>query len=222
MIKTFIITGTTTGLGESLVDFIINETPHQVIAISRHITQRQLQYDKTRFDIILFDLNRINLIHELFSRLGNLVQTNNLVFISNAGTIDPIDSIGSFAEEDLKRAIHVNFVAPVLIVNHLLKLIKDNSFSFINISSGAAKRPLSGWGMYCATKSATSMFFDVLKVENPDFVVKNVDPGVLDTPMQEKLRERHFKDVEEFIKFKTTGLLKNPDVVAAQIIKEFI
>jgi benzil reductase ((S)-benzoin forming) len=222
LIKTFIITGTTTGLGESLVDYLINETPHNVIAISRKITERQLQYDKARFTIILFDLNRIELFSEIFSQLDNLIQTNNIVFISNAATIDPINSIGCFLEEDLKASIHVNFFAPILIVNHLAKIVKEKNVSFINISSGAAHRPIPGWGMYCATKSATNMFFDVLTVENPDIVVKNIDPGVLDTPMQNKLRERQFKGVEEFIRFKTSGLLKNPNEVAAQIVKELI
>src|SRR3546814_9460623 len=91
----------------------------------------------------------------------------------------------------------------------------------LNISSGAAIRPLPGWGAYCASKAAIRHFFDVAEAEQTiDLSVRHFDPGVLDTRMQEQIRSSSSDDfplVEKFVSLKMSGSLKSPMDVAIEI-----
>ena len=72
------------------------------------------------------------------------------------------------------------------------------------------------------------MFLDVLKQQEKDgaFVeIVHVDPGVMDTAMQEKIRAADADDfprVAEFQDFQVKGKLRSPEEVAQSIIQEHI
>jgi len=60
----------------------------------------------------------------------------------------------------------------------------------INLSSGAAHRPLEGWSAYCAAKAGTAMLTAAVALEAGDGGVRvyGFQPGVVDTSMQERIR----------------------------------
>jgi benzil reductase ((S)-benzoin forming) len=98
--------------------------------------------------------------------------------------------------------------------------------TFVNISSGAANRPIAGWATYCSSKAFTKMFFDVLATQtknNPDIKIKTIDPGVIDTSMQQLIRNANNHDFPEqpiFRQLNEEGKLRKPSDVAEEIIKE--
>ena len=153
-----------------------------------------------------------------------------MTFINNAGTVEPIGGIGALSEEALRQAAQINFVSPMLFCNRLVGLCrkKRQKLKIINISTGAANYPIAGWGSYCSTKAAFKMFLDVLAEQEKDggcVEVIHVDPGVMDTGMQERIRSTssdEFPRLAEFLTYKETGKLRAPEDVAHEIVQKYI
>jgi benzil reductase ((S)-benzoin forming) len=96
----------------------------------------------------------------------------------------------------------------------------------INISSGAGRRPIFGWGGYCAAKAGLDMASRVAALEAEQRAtgveVVSLAPGVIDTAMQGVVRgsdARDFADVERFRQMKAEGALRPADEVAADILR---
>ena len=230
--KTVIITGTSSGLGKAFFDLLTTKNSYTIICFSRNFLAYQLKIANLSSNVHLLeiDLNDIavnlEIVEERLVFSGLLSLADHVIFINNASTIEPIDKIGSFNVQVIARSINVNFMAPILLTNLLTaqhELLKYK-LTILNISSGAASRPIDGWGMYCSTKAATKMFFEVLNkqyIHNPDISIKSMDPGVLDTPMQEKIRSsvcQQFLLRDYFTKLKETGELRKPEQVAADVL----
>jgi benzil reductase ((S)-benzoin forming) len=95
----------------------------------------------------------------------------------------------------------------------------------LNMSTGAARRPISGWSAYCAAKAGLEMYAHslVLEQESSPYPVKVVSfsPGVVDTEMQQEIRHADpsiFPELNKFISYKEQGKLLNPEEVADAII----
>ncbi len=90
-----------------------------------------------------------------------------------------------------ERSLAVNFVAPVLLMRRFLVATAGRAAlrRVINISSGAGRRPIFGWGAYCAAKAGIDMVSRVASLEaqaaQDGVEVVSLAPGVIDTPMQE-------------------------------------
>ena len=96
----------------------------------------------------------------------------------------------------------------------------------MNISSGAAFKPIEAWSTYCAGKAGLAMVSEVMSVEqkvkhpdNPVFIF-NVGPGIVDTQMQIQLRKvspEDFSMVGTFIDFHKDKKLAAPADVAKKL-----
>ena len=150
-----------------------------------------------------------------------------MIFINNAASINPIESIGNFDDESIVKAVQLNTIAPLLLANNIIKNNKSKRIRIFNISSGAAKRLIIGWGIYCSTKSANEMFFNTLKLQeehNKHIEVHNLDPGVMDTDMQKNIRSKTKKimpNVELFKEIHKTNQLKSAQEVALEIVSTY-
>src|SRR6202008_1576489 len=60
--------------------------------------------------------------------------------------------------------------------------------TIINVSSGAAYRPLEGWSSYCSAKAGLAMLTRSLALETTGVRVFGFSPGTIDTDMQVKIR----------------------------------
>src|SRR5205823_11454914 len=92
----------------------------------------------------------------------------------------------------------------------------------IFVSSGAAHRVIESWSVYSATKRGAEMYFDAVAVEQPDAYVVNVNPGVMDTGMQEVLRRSDFPEKDRYVDLHAHGQLPDPVTVARRIIAEHL
>lgn len=220
--KNIIISGISRGLGECLFQQLSMLTDVRLFAIGRHFSEKQkIIAEKT----ICFDFND-NDNGDFLQLMEKLPKSEPVIFISNVGTIEPIGKIGLLNDDELRKAVNINFITPMLICNRLVAYFPK--LKIINITTGAANYPIEGWGAYCSTKCAMKMFLDVLsKQEKSQGLIEiiHVDPGVMDTEMQSKIRlsnEQDFPRLKEFKKYKTKGMLRLPKDVAASIIKEYI
>lgn len=231
-LKLVIITGTSQGLGKAFFDHFSRQD-YAIFAIARRFLPEQhelQQKDPHKYILELQDLAKLGsrTLNKLKRVLKNS-ELEQLVFINNAGIIDPIGTVGNLDEAALKKSIAVNLTAPLLITNCLFSDALDyRQVTIINISSGAATTPIEGWPAYCTVKAGVKMFFDVLKVQNlknPKVTVENIDPGIIDTGMQASIRSsssEQFPFVEKFRKYKEENMLQSAGEVASKIVSKII
>ena len=113
------------------------------------------------------------------------------VLVNNAGMIDPIARVSDLSPADFDRALAVNlhgaFYCTRAVLPHMLAAGRG---VVIQVSSGAAHRPLEGWTAYCVGKAGLWMMTRALAAEvGPTGIwVVGFQPGTVDTDMQARIR----------------------------------
>ncbi len=212
----FIITGVNRGLGEAIYNEI-TQLNAVVFAISRRFNKQQA----TNKNTIHWEKDLTNLQEKELDKYLKSIYSKyeTIVYINNAATINPIGEVGSFTEKDIKNIYSLNTITPALLSNHIVKNTKENQkVVFLNISSGAAKRPIAGWSLYNSTKAANEMFYNC--INNKNITVLNINPGVIDTGMQDIIRNSDMPDVSNFIKLQKENKLQDPKTAAIKILNE--
>ena len=230
----FIITGTSRGIGEALALQLLKPS-NVLFCISRNknpqISTRAMISGLSAKDIE-FDLSNVGKIRDMMRSVFKNIypeEVNSLTLINNAGTIHPIRQLGTSAvDERMISSVNVNLTAPMLITEAFLFLSEgwDIDRKILNLSSGAAKRPVDGWGAYCSGKAGLDMFSRCLAKEQKSKVspakVVAFAPGVVDTEMQAEIRavkEEEFNEVGKFRNYYESGELLSPDFVAQKILE---
>jgi NAD(P)-dependent dehydrogenase (short-subunit alcohol dehydrogenase family) len=111
--------------------------------------------------------------------------------VNNAGVIEPIGALAETDPDAWKRSIEVNLVGAYHTARATLpQMLEAGNGTVINVSSGAAHRPLEGWGAYCAGKAGLAMLTEAIALECADAGIRafGLAPGVVDTDMQATIR----------------------------------
>lgn len=222
--RTIILTGSTGGLGKNLARIIENSNTGILICVYR---------DEEKFSSIFGEkLNVVRYLtypHDSYQELLSLVDdsSDEIVVILNAFSIAPIKNFGDFKDEDIDDALEGNILQNFRLLNAVVNVAHKQSrmMRVINLDSGAADHPLSGWGNYCASKAFINSALSVLSLENPRYKIVSFDPGVMDTDMQKEIRStdnRVFSKVADFINYKENGVLRRPEDVADYIVQHYI
>lgn len=218
-----IITGANRGLGYALVDVFKDD---HVITVTRSTPENSNINDSYTVDF-KNEEELEEVMDTLFKQLS-LSESDEVVLINNAAVLRPVKRVEDVTGEGLVYNYKVNLLAPALIMKSMIHHLKDVPCQkkLINVTSGAAINPVSGWSAYCSAKAGLSMFSEVVNLEQKDVVngVKTVTfrPGVIDTDMQEEIRNSnptHFKDVERFKDLKKNNELLTKDQVAKAMRK---
>jgi benzil reductase ((S)-benzoin forming) len=223
--KLYVITGTTKGIGQALATELGRDEHNMVVEISRGVSG-----ENGRNALLHADFADLKTIAAAMAALNGLVgekRFTHAVLINNAGVVLPVERFDAIDGEALQQNLTVNVVAPVLLTQaftNITRGIADRRL-VVNISSGAAKRPVRGWTAYCAAKSALEMATRVIaeeaKESDPGMVVCSLAPGVVDTPMQATIRgvaENLFPERARFRQLKESGALRDATAVAHDII----
>ncbi len=236
-----IITGTTKGLGAALyaqaAARAASSAGDVVIALSRNASSDAkpaknigyFQADFTQPDLAL------KAIQEAFAWVATLnLRFDDALLINNAGVAEPVMPAVDLAVDAgaaaLSNHFAVNVISPMLLsaaFSQATKVLAAKR-TVVHISSGAAKRPMAGWAAYCASKAALEMTGGVAALEaasnDPTLSICSLAPGVIDTPMQERIRglsSDKFVDVARFQQMHETGQLRTADAVATDIYNAF-
>jgi 3-oxoacyl-[acyl-carrier protein] reductase len=117
------------------------------------------------------------------------------ILVNNAGVIEPIAEIATSDPAAWARNIQINLIGAYNVVRAVLPgmlAAKAGSIggTIIDISSGAAYRPLEGWSAYCAGKAGLAMFTNAVALETAGKGIRvfGFSPGTIDTEMQVKIR----------------------------------
>jgi NAD(P)-dependent dehydrogenase (short-subunit alcohol dehydrogenase family) len=109
------------------------------------------------------------------------------VLINNASLLGPRDPLVRHDMDAWREVIDVNLTGTFLASRVLLPpMLRDRRGSIINVSSGAAVLPRSGWGAYAVSKHAVEGLSLNLaaELEGSGVRVNIVDPGAMRTPMR--------------------------------------
>ena len=131
------------------------------------------------------------------------------LLINNAGVIDPI---GPLAESDpaaWAQNITVNLSGVYTMARYALPgMISAGRGVILNVSSGAAHRPLEGWSAYCSAKAGVAMLTRALHLETHGQGIRTYGfaPGTVDTEMQVKIRASGVNQISQIPREKLGGV----------------
>lgn len=126
------------------------------------------------------------LVAETKKRFGRLD-----ALVNNAGVIEPIASIAESDPKAWARNIDINLTGAYHAIRAVLPgMIADGGGTIVNVSSGAAIRPLQDWSAYCSGKAGLHMLTRAIALEttNKGIRVFGFQPGTTDTDMQVLIR----------------------------------
>ena len=137
--------------------------------------------------------------------------------INNAGVLQPIAPLAEGDPAAWRSNILINVLGPYYLTRFAMPHLRRNKGRVINVSSGAAVRATEGWSAYCTAKAALNHFNRVLAAEEGNVVAIAVRPGVVDTAMQQAIREKGREGMpaeshQKFVAYHEEGELLPPEV----------
>jgi NAD(P)-dependent dehydrogenase (short-subunit alcohol dehydrogenase family) len=110
------------------------------------------------------------------------------LLVNNASTLglSPQPTLDRYPLEEIARAYRVNALAPLGLFQRALPLLRSSAGSVVNVTSDAAVEAYAGWGGYGSSKAALEQLSNVLAAEHPELRIYWVDPGDMNTQMQQE------------------------------------
>jgi len=228
----YIVTGASRGIGEALVRKLIVRG-NTLFAVSRTLNEDLVELASNLHVPLYYteaDLSsRIEaetFINGVFEKI-HLKENDRIALINNAGMLDPVGPLKSTDFALAEKHLHLNLLTPMILSS--IFIAKTESYSnpkvILNMSSGAAFYPYSGWSIYCSSKAGLDMFTKVAGLEQTSekhsLIIFALAPGIIETGMQESIRETDlalFPDRDKFISLHEEGKLAKPDDVAEIIL----
>jgi benzil reductase ((S)-benzoin forming) len=220
----FLITGASQGLGRALAEAILERPDTWVLGISRHATIEHPHYQHQPLD--LSDIEAVE--HNLTKIFVPRLDATSFTLINNAGTLGEISYVGELPNEHFQFVFDLNVVAPAMLMNTFLRAygsLESIPRTILNITSGAAQRPIDGWAAYCASKAALNSLSETAQKEQElrgsGVRIWALAPGVVDTAMQEHIRTAdvaQFSEQEKFAELHAEDQLRKPEDVAVHIL----
>ena len=221
----YIITGASKGIGKAIAEELLRDENNHVVGVSRtngikHQNYRYQPLDFSDIEAVEHNLQKVFLPYK---------DPERLVLINNAGVLGDIGYVGEgMPNERFEFVFDVNVIVPAMLMNTFLETYQNQNCEkvIVNISSGAGKYPIDGWASYCASKAAIDMLSQTIQVEQnvrgTGVKVYALAPGVVDTAMQEHIREsdeQHFSNIQRFRDYKANGELASPEEVGKKIVE---
>jgi benzil reductase ((S)-benzoin forming) len=222
-----ILTGASKGLGLEMLKQIMEKPNTLVVSVSR----TKLFYAVDHLVEINLDLTDFRNCEELMATLSNLItrqeKLKKIMLINNAARLGEIKTCINASSLDVAKTIFLNTTVPILLQNKVLQYASKHIFvEVLHIISGAANKAYHGWGAYCTSKAGLLMATKTaaLEISNLSLNAKAwaLIPGVIDTGMQEEIRNSNvqdFQELERFVKMKSENMLISPVVIASFISK---
>lgn len=122
------------------------------------------------------------------------------ILINNAGLIGPIGRLDQVDPISFAANINATLTGAALMARAVLPgMLARGRGTIVNLSSGAAHRPLEGWTAYCAAKAGLAMVTQSIALEYAASGIRvfGFAPGVVDTGMQVEIRASGINPVSQ-------------------------
>jgi len=186
--KTALVTGASRGLGEGAARALA-KAGAKVMLVARDGALVQKVAGEIGGEALACDVADYTAVAQVVAatrkRFGGLD-----ILVNNAGVIEPISEIATSDPAIWARNIQINLIGAYNVARAVLGGMTKSAGTIINVSSGAASRPLEGWSAYCAGKAGLAMMTRSIALETKDRGIRifGFSPGTIDTDMQVKIR----------------------------------
>lgn len=198
--KTCLVTGANSGIGRETVAGLVAQGA-RVLMVCRHRGRAEAAIEEIRrsvpgadLDLVLADLSRLRAVHALVGEVER--RTDRLdVLVSNAGLFNVRRRETG---DGLELTFAVNHLAPFVLVNGLLNLLRASSPARVVVVASAAhrrgtidfadlqgERRYGGWKAYAQSKLANVLFAAELARRLPvaEVTANSLHPGVVATKL---------------------------------------
>lgn len=227
-----ILTGASRGLGAAIAGLLL-EPGATLLCIARgsHPTLEE-QAQRCRATVLQWSRD-LSDPHPVAAELHDWLaarpaqQHTAASLINNAGMISRIGPIDDCPGDQLSRALRVGLEAPLLLSAAFLRATRDwqPPRRILNISSGLGRYAIAGSASYCAAKAGLDNLSRAValdEAERPNGArVVSLAPGVIDTDMQQQLRNARgpgFPQHAHFVELKQRGQLDSPQAAARKVV----
>ncbi|KAL8990788.1 MAG: hypothetical protein Q9177_000640 [Variospora cf. flavescens] len=195
--KTIIVTGASRGIGYAIAEYLIRNS-HNVVLLARSTGPLEdlKKRSPDRVSICVGDLadfsfaeRSVEMAVKDFGKLDGL--------ILNHGVLEPASRIVDSDPKAWRACFDVNFFSLVAFIKAAVPLLRSSGGRVIFTSSGAATKAYSTWGAYGASKAAMNHLNLTLAAEEPSVICISIKPGVVDTQMQQEIRDIHSKSMDD-------------------------
>jgi benzil reductase ((S)-benzoin forming) len=214
-----VISGATSGIGQALALRLANANRY-VVAIGRNkMRLDQLARANQNITAVQADVATPEGRSHAIAAISATKKQIQLL-VHSAATVAPIGGLSKLALAEWQQCIRTNLEAPIFLTNGLLPLM--NSARVVQVSSGLAHQPMQGLSSYCVSKAALLMAYQCYKLEFAKQKIRfaSVEPGIVDTPMQEYLRsqpETLLPERQIFCDLANNKVLLAPELIAAYL-----
>ena len=199
MTKTYIITGSASGIGRGVLEKLYadnivfagyrNSAHNEVLkSISPNIYPFYVDYSKPETIKQAADYIK-----------SKCTKIDTLINIAGCVVAGPVEKL---VMDEVRRQFDVNVLGHIELAQNLVEIMDGGKI--INVSSMASYGLFPFISPYCASKRALDMFFNSFMIENKKNIkVISIKPGVIKTPLWEKSIEensRYFEQFEEYSK----------------------
>jgi NAD(P)-dependent dehydrogenase (short-subunit alcohol dehydrogenase family) len=136
-----------------------------------------------------------------------------VLFVNNAAIIN-LYPAQITTQDRIRRDVESSITSPIAAMSAFIHAYPKGEV--VNITSSCLETPFQHWGIYTASKAAIEAYLKVLQAEG--YKTHNLNPGAMDTGMQDYIRSVDFPGVEQFKAMKAEGKLKDSKQVATAFV----
>lgn len=223
--KVAVITGAGRGLGKDIALYfaeegakvaILSRTEADLKAVSDKIAEK-----KGKCMIFAGDISNPDDVARFFAQTRKVFGRVDIL-VNNAAIIGPPRFMEDAAPDAWMKTININLNGMYYCIRQVLpEMIERKSGKILCVTSGLGSRPFPNFCAYAVSKGGVNQLTRSLSEELKPFniQVNAIDPGVMDTSMQDEIRslgeEKLRTDIySHFITLKKGGLLTPPAEIA--------
>ena len=190
--KVFLITGSTSGIGQGIAKALLEEGAKVVINYAHNEekaeeTKKLLKEYQDRTLFIKADISEEKAVIDMYKKIEE--KFNQLDGLVNNAVYDKIFSIEELLEE-YRKELEVNVIARWMCIKYAIPLLKKSSMPrIINIASRLGTKPIEDSVAYCTSEAATIMLTQCCALEltkKYNIKTNTVSPSMTLTPFAKK------------------------------------
>ncbi len=221
-----IITGAGRGLGRAAAMAMAREGA-VVVVMSRTLseireTERLIKAGGGKVVALKGDVSKSKDIHKVVERALSIFDRIDIL-MNNAAIIGPVKPLCDIRENEWNKVFGINLRGALLFARAVIPHMRQQRRGkIINVTSGLGEMTMPLLGAYSVTKAGLIHLTRILSEELKDhnIPVNGLDPGVMDTRMQDEVRNMGprilgHKIYNEFTEMKRRGLLTPPERIAS-------
>ncbi len=237
--KNIVITGVSTGIGNSLARFFVQNDYRVFGSVRRENDAERLRKSLGKqFIPLVFDVTDEEEIQRGADKVSGMLEGRVLTGLINNAGIAIAGPVMNLSIDDFRQQFEVNLFGTIAVTKAFIPLLKvhgsdgQQAGRIINIGSVSGKMGYPFMAPYCASKFAIEGFSEALRRElliyGIDVIV--VAPGPIDTPIWDKVPDPEIVNHSDFGKAvmtmynymqnsKKSGKIMPPDVLAGKVLR---